>query len=279
MLHYIKQLISLTRDLIKPADPEQVLRGDRIFRPFIEYQKSWIEHFHPGEPLIANKDAWFYLQKYMLPLIKQHASSYHIEGIHHLNLENPNMPHFEEFQELFYKVSNGFEIQPVKNEIKPLAYFDLIRQKKFPCVPHMRSHDEIFCANGPDFWHEAIGHIAPLCSPKIQEFYLEIAEHILSTKSETNFRDNLAIAWTLTEYSFINECGQNKMFGAALVGSHLANMRYLKGIITVEPAERSSIVTSGFYDEHLPIARDNNGHLRFFCLENLNINEIFTTKS
>jgi phenylalanine-4-hydroxylase len=275
MLHFIGRLMSLTRDLINIADPEQVLNGDRMFRPFMEYQKSWMKYFYPNDTLSYEQDSWFYLQKYMLPLIKQHASSYHVRGIHHLNLDHPQKPNFKDFQKLFYNVSKGFEIQPVNKEIKPLEYFSLIRHRKFPCIEKTRSLDELFCANEPDFWHEAIGHIAPLCFPEIQEFYLQIADYMLSAKSSTQFKKHLAVSWTLTEYGFIKEKEQTKMFGAALVGSHLANMRYLKGIINVERAERASIINSQFFEEHAPLARDDKGHLRFFCLEDLNLERLF----
>lgn len=275
MLQFTNRLISLTWDLISNAKPEQILSGQRMFRPFLNYQKSWLTHFYPNDTLNLNKDTWFYLQKYMIPLIKKHASSYHIKGMHRLNLESSQKPTFQEFQDLFYHESKGFTLHPVNKEIEPLEYYSLILQKKFPCIDALRSHEELFCANEPDFWHEAIGHIAPLCFFEVQEFYFQIAEYMLSAKSPLQFEEHLAVAWTITEYAFIKEHDQNKMFGAALVGSHLANMRYLNGYIQVEPATRNSIINSGFYEEHSPIARNENGNLRFFYLDQLNAHPLF----
>lgn len=275
MLHISKQLISFIWDLFHSPDPEQILAGKKMFRPFMQYQNAWLAYFHPDDTINDNTNVWAYLQKYMLPLIKQHASSYHLQGIHDLNLDAENKPSFNEFKHLFAEVSNGFQIEPVNKELHPIEYFSLIRQKKFPCIEKIRSPEELFCANEPDFWHEAIGHIAPLCYPEVQEFYLDIAEYMLSAQSKATFEKRLSIAWTLTEYGFIKENGINKMFGAALVGSHLANKRYLNGLIHVEPAKSSTIIDSGFYPEKSPLARDGDGKLRFFCLDHLKANSIF----
>lgn len=275
MLHFVNQVLSLTRDLVNIADPEQILKGRRMFRPFLKYQKSWLAHFYPDDTIQPEFSAWFYLQKYMIPLIKKHASFYHLNGLSRLKLDTPEEPDFDEFQNLFYVESNGFIIQPVNDEISPNEYFSLILQRKFPCVKKIRSHDELFCANEPDFWHDAIGHIAPLCFKEVQEFYLKIAEYMLSAKTASQFQRHLSVAWTLTEYSFIKEQRQTKMFGAALVGSHLANMRFINGFISVEPAVRELIINSNFYSDYSPLARDDKGNLRFFCMDNLNANQFF----
>lgn len=275
MFYFLKQFTSIILDSINAAKPEQILTGKKMFRPFMEYQKSWMTYFYPGETISADYPAWFYLQKYMMPLIKTNASYYHIEGIRRLNLDADQQPDFNEFQHLFANASNGFKIQPVFDEIEPKEYFTLIQQKKFPCINRMRSKEELFCADEPDFWHEAIGHLAPLCFQEVQEFYLQIADYMLAAKTKKQFERQLAVAWTLLEYGFIKEHGQNKMFGAALVGSHLANMRFLKGLIKIEPANRAAIIDSGFSEVSAPLPRDNNGHMRYFYLDHLKIAQLF----
>lgn len=275
MLYFIKQCIGLTRDLMKIPMPEQILKGEKMFRPFIRYQKNWARYFYPHEEFSFEYDAWFYLQKYMMPLIKQYASSYHVEGIKRLHLDSDKQPDFKSFQKLFYEVSNGFAIQPVNSEIDPMAYFTLISQRKFPCIQSMRSLSEVFCANEPDFWHEAIGHIAPLCFKEVQDFYLDIARYVLSAKSRAEYQSQVGIAWVLTEYGFLKQQGTPKMFGAALVGSHLSHMRYLKGLIRIESAGRNRILQAEMHSEKTPLARDNDGNLRFFFLDDLSVAHLF----
>ena len=274
MLSTIHFYANLARDLIIPASPKEILTGKRFFRPFMHYQKSWASWFYPNDIIHRNVDAWSYLQKYIMPLINKHASRFHIEGIRRLKLDSSNKPDLNEFQKIFSLESNGFQIQAVEDEIEPIEYFEMIRDKKFPCVPQLRPLNRLFCGSGPDFWHEAIGHIAPLCFSEVQDFYLAVADYMLSAKSEKEFQRRLAVAWTLTEYGFIKENGENKMFGAALVGSHLCHMRYLHGMIQVEPADKESIIHSGFYseNENAQLARNIDGKLRFFCMDNVNAN-------
>lgn len=272
MLHQAQQFLQMIWDLLFPATPQEILTGKRIFRPFLKYQSAWVSHFYQKK--LDRKDPWLYLNQYVLPLIQKHASSYHVRGIQLLGLDLPKKPDFEVFQKQFREISNGFEIFPVNKEIDPETYFYLISKRKFPCIETLRPLDEVFCANSPDFWHEAIGHIAPLCFPEVQRFYLEIAELMLYAK-KADFENHLAVAWTMTEYGFIKENGQDKMFGAALVGSHLANVRYINNHIAVEPAERNAIISSGFYSEKTALPRNQEGKLRYFCLQDLNAKNLF----
>ena len=272
MLHRAQQLMQIIWDLFFPATPQEILNGKRIFRPFLKYQANWFTHFY--HTTLNSENPWFYLHQYVFPFIQKHASSYHIRGIKLLGLDSPQQPNFKEFQNKFTEMANGFEIYPVSHEIDPETYFYLISKKKFPCIETLRPLDEVFCANAPDFWHEAIGHIAPLCFEEVQRFYLEIAEYMLYAK-KTDFENHLAVAWILTEYGFIKENGENKMFGAALVGSHLANMRYVKDQIAIEPAERNAIISSGFYSEKNALPRNQEGKLRYFCLQDLNAENLF----
>lgn len=275
MLHTVTQLMALARDLVQTVEPEAILNGSRMFRPFMKYQNSWMRYFYPDDVLFDKGSSWFYLQKYMMPLVKQHASSYHLDGIKMLNLDQDQAPDFKEFQQLFLSESRGFKIHPVTKEIDAREYFTLISQKRFPCVERIRSIEELFCANEPDFWHEAIGHLAPLCSLEVQDFYLQTADAILSAHTEVQFQEQIALAWTLMEYGFIKEQGQTKMFGAALVGSHLANMRYLKGLMSITTANRDSIIDSDFYSETSRVARDDLGNFLYYCLDDLRVDELF----
>lgn len=275
ILNVARQLMSYSWDYFFTAKPDDILTGSKNFRPFRRYQQKWLERFYPEDWVTSDKHVWFYLQKYMLPLIMQYASSYHIEGIIKLGLDKPRKPNFIAFQKTFADHANGFEIEAVEDEIHPVEYFTLIRAKKFPCVAKLRSHHELFCAGEPDFWHEAIGHLAPLCFQEVQQFYLEVADYVLSAKSKQQFDEHLAVAWTLMEYGFLQQNGIDKMFGAALVGSHLANMRYRHGVIQVEPASFSAIIGSGFYAEASPLPRTVDGKLRFFGMERLSAQSYF----
>ena len=83
------------------------------------YQNAWLAHFYPknNEIIHLDHDPWFYLHQYMLPLIMQHASHYHIEGIFKLKLNLAEKPDFAEFKNNFAEEANGFTIEMVDEEI------------------------------------------------------------------------------------------------------------------------------------------------------------------
>lgn len=254
------------RDFIFPATPLQILKGERLFRPYLSYQKRWMQHFYPQDNLDIRQSSWFYLQKYMLPLIDKHATTYHLQGLELLGLRTAKQPDFFTFQKHFASIASGFSIVKADREIPPKEYFTLIKNKQFPCIANMRPINGVFCTNTPDFWHEAIGHLTALCFKEVQEFYTQYAAFVLAAQSPQEFNQRMAIAWTLMEYGFITENSTPKMFGAALVGSHLAHMRYQLDYIVVEKTSDRDIIESGFYSENKPVARDVNGKLRFFCI-------------
>lgn len=276
MLSFISNPIQLTRDLLYPVQPEQILYGNKLFRSFMKFQTAWCHYFYPNVTLDEKTDSWFYLQKFIMPLIVKHASFYHLSGINKLKLNHLQKPDFKEFSQLFFVESNGFQLEPVNHELAAKEYFSIIKEKKFPCIEKMRFMNELFCALEPDFWHEAIGHIAPLCFKEVQQFYLDIAEIMLTTKNDKDFNKKLALAWTLTEYGFIKENGQHKMFGAALVGSHLAHMRYLHNIIRVEAADPAAIIGSQFYSETAAVPKNTDGTIRFFSMDHLDVEKLFS---
>ncbi|KTD03796.1 phenylalanine-4-hydroxylase [Legionella geestiana] len=274
-MHFvIRQGMRLLSEALSPPAPHEILQGERLFRPFLRQQRAWMRHFYPGDTLEKHRPSWQYLQKYLSPLIQASGSRWHCEGIMRLGLHSQDAPDFSEFARRFHGESNGFSIHPVKGEIEPVTYFSLIAQKKFPCIPEMRHNDSLFCGSEPDFWHEAIGHLAPLCFPEVQDFYLSVADKILSSSGTPRYERNLAIAWTLSEYGFLREGDSPKMFGAALVSSHLAHMRYLHNYLCVEPASAKVILESGFYEADRAIARDEAGRQRFFCMDTLNIDAL-----
>lgn len=271
MMNTVSNVLSLSRDLITTVRPEKILQGRKIFRPFRKFQDAWIDYVYPGESIDDNVSVWSHLQKYVVPLIKKHASLYHVQGMELLDLDQIEPPDFKQFQQKFETAARGFVIEPVTHEIAAREYFSLIQQRRFPCIERIRSHDELFCGNKPDFWHEAVGHLAPLCFPAVQEFYLRMADWMLADKSAAQFEEDLAVAWTLMEYGFLLQNGKPKMFGAALVGSHLAHVRYMRGMIGVEAADRSKIIRSGFYTRGGVLPRDRNGKIRFFCMDKLEV--------
>lgn len=256
----------MLRDWMSPASPLQILKGERLFRPYLSYQKRWMQYCYPQDTLDITKSSWHYLQKYMLPLLEKNASSYHLQGLELLELKCENQPDFESFKMHFAKVANGFTIINANYEIPPKEYFTLIKNKQFPCIATMRPISGVFCTNAPDFWHEAIGHLTALCFPEVQEIYAEYAAFVLEAKTPNDFNQRMAIAWTLMEYGFIKQAGIPKMFGAALVGSHLAHIRYQSNLITLEPSSHQAILDSQFYSESAALAKTKEGKFRFFCI-------------
>lgn len=256
----------ILRDWVAPPSVQQILTGERLFRPYLSYQKRWMKYFYPEDDFDVAKSSWYYLQKYMLPLIEESASSYHKQGLELLALKCEDKPDFSDFQKKFASVANGFTVIKARSEIPPKEYFTLILNKQFPCVVSMRPVSGVFCTNAPDFWHEAMGHLTALCANEIQEIYQEYAAFVLSAKSNHEFNQRMAVAWTLMEYGFIKEAGQTKMFGAALVGSHLAHMRYRANLISIESCSQEAIIESRFYNESGVFAKTPEGKFRFFTL-------------
>lgn len=234
--NHIKGHWGLFSDCFERYLTKQHLRGRLVLRPGLKFQKVWAGQLSPELRFEDNIGSWRLLQRFVLPLIFEHGSHYHCLGIQSLGLDRDEPPEFNDFCSLVYE-AYGWSITLSEGELSAQDFFELLSRKKIPCVRQLRPIAEVFAASKPDFWHEAIGHIAVLGNSEASDFYQwcgSLISGLYREGYEQIAKDTAGILWVLMEYGLIIEGNETKSFGAALTGSYMGLQRFRGGYIFPE---------------------------------------------
>ncbi len=265
-------LFRSVRRLFGIADEDEVLgqlESRRVVRPRLSHQRAWAERFQSGTPFLSTRGSWRLLQEFTLPLTQSFATDAHSRGIDALGLAGYSIPKFEEFRESV-RLQTGWEVLPARGELSADAYFSLLAAKKFPCISRLRPVDEVLCGSQPDFWHEAVGHIAPLVDPEVSRFYqlcAGIHVELIAAARYERARQLEKLLWVVFEYGFLEQSGRPRAFGAALCGSFVALTKWKLGRWVVRPFDPEKILASGLFEESREPERDSEGRLVFYGME------------
>ena len=235
----------------------------------LSHQKVWAETFAPHLDFDPSLDPWTLLQNFTTPLILNFASRAHLQGLREFGLLESEMPIYSDFAKKVEQTT-GWKIEHCERQLESLEYFSLIARKILPCNSALRPSSGVLCGNSPDFWHEAIGHIAPFIDPKVSEFYQHCGQLYVDLVEQGQFDQAYRlerVLWTILEYGFLNEEGTTKAFGAALTGSFVALTKWQIGKWSTQKFTVDSVLESKFYD--LTPARDSEGRVLFFEMESL----------
>ncbi len=258
-----------TRRFLRPLKQWQVeryLAGRAYMAPGLRKQKLWSEVLNPELQFQPGLGSWKTLQRFTVPLIQELASSAHAKGIEAFHLNRFTSLSFDAF---IKKVADmtSWQIHECNIEIEPKEFFRLLAKKHFPCVRSLRPIDRVFCGSTPDFWHEAIGHIAPLTDPCVSDFYQFCGQLVCELFDRDQSEDAeklMQVLWVLLEYGLLNENGRTVTFGAALTGSYMALHRWKLDYISSVPFDIKDILSSRIYEDGAIPKRDACGRIAFY---------------
>ena len=241
-------------------------------KPSAYNQKIWARHLSSGIAFEPSKGSWQLLQDFTLPLISDKASSFHQHGIRTLGLNLPQCPDFVSFKNQVL-TKTGWKLVESHEELSAPQFFALLATKSFPCVSKLRPENEVFAASKPDFWHEAIGHIALLATPESADFYQWcgcIVTGLYQDRGPLLAKKVENILWVLLEYGLLKEQNSVRSFGAALTGSYMALQRLRHQVIAPKGNwSCEEILASRSFEDGAPIYRNTQGQIVFFLSTNL----------
>lgn len=272
---------------LKKDTLRRTLSGIDPMTPTLSNQKFWARELSPESSLSPDhwpnldskptstqsqeQQVWQLLVHYNSPLLSQFATPAQLVGINLLGLNQPTGPSFQEISSRLECLS-GWSLVPANGEVQPLEFFTLLARRKFPVVSKIRPIHALFCGYEPDYWHEAIGHLAFLTDPEFCKFYQFCGKLVTELASRPNsellLNSLYQLLWTLMEYGvFKTPQGQTQAFGAALTSSFMALQRLKRGYITTRHFDPKYVLKSGFATEG-PIKR-RGGKIEFFHITSL----------
>ncbi len=264
----------LTRSFSSPEEIlKEQLQSRRLVKARISDQKAWARTFTPSQIFDTRLTSWELLQRFTMPLTSKFASRSHLQGLTSLNLASETQMDFESFSELV-KRTTGWTLMPCHGEISARYYFSMLSRKEFPCVKVLRPVRGVLCNDRPDFWHEAVGHIAALVDPEVSAFYVRCGTLFNETFKKgnlENIRNLEKILWVAFEYGFRRESNQWKAFGAALAGSFVALTKWQQGQWCIQEFKPKEVLESGLFDGDRKPKRNAQDQIIFYGFQNLDV--------
>lgn len=247
------------------------LSGLLYMEPVWENQQMWAENIG-HQKIDKSMSSWEILQSLTMPLIQKWASASHLQGCELLKLNHKSLPpEFEQFQ-LQVQQLTGWLVVEANEEMPSKEFFLLLAQKKFPCVRKLRPQHAVLCGYEPDFWHEAVGHIAVITDPNCAQFYQWCGHKVTELYDHGFFQlakklEN--ILWIVLEYGLLENHGQKKTIGAALSGSFMALQRLQRGYIVTQTFDCQKVLESKLYQAGQKLRRNWRGQIILFSAPTL----------
>ncbi|MBC9915633.1 phenylalanine-4-hydroxylase [Chitinophaga varians] len=174
---------------------------------------------HYDAYLPEDHETWAALAKRQIALHNGRISKAYLDGYEKIQLDEYRIIKMDEMSERLHKIA-GWTITPVTGLIPTRDFFYMIINKKYPVNISMRKPWEMDFSEQPDIFHDAFGHLPLLTNEKFTRFltaYSTIALKYVHHEKAIDFLGQLY--WFTYEMGIINEQGENKPYGAAIITS------------------------------------------------------------
>lgn len=178
---------------------------------------------HPGEfPAVdytaAEDGVWRAVHDRLGRLHPDRACLEFNEGAERLKLGRDEVPALADVSERLAEIS-GFALQPAPGILPPDEFYSVLEGRSFCSAIFVRSPESPFFTQDPDVLHELIGHASSLANPRIARLY-EIAGQTFNRLTHPIALDRFSrIFWFIFETAVIEEAGDRRAFGAAVLSS------------------------------------------------------------
>lgn len=163
-------------------------------------------------------DVWSKLYRRQLERIHGLTCRLFDEGMAKLNYDPQRLPDPVHISRLIHQYS-GWSLTSAQNEyLGPVEWFEHITAFRFPVTDYIRQPEELDFTPLPDLFHEYFGHLAFFTDPE----YADIAQQFgpLYLSGDERQRAEVAKLWWFSiEFAFLQEDGEEKVFGAGLLSS------------------------------------------------------------
>ncbi|MBC7912715.1 MAG: phenylalanine 4-monooxygenase, partial [Pyrinomonadaceae bacterium] len=162
---------------------------------------------------------WAILTKRGRKLHTGKISKEYLNGFEQLRLDQERIIKIDEISERLKSIT-GWSLIPVSGLIPTRDFFFMLLNKKYPITVSIRKPCEIDFSEQPDIFHDVFGHLPLLTNEKFLKFltaYSIIAFKYVNNEKAIDFLGRLY--WYTYEMGIINEDGENKPYGGAIITS------------------------------------------------------------
>lgn len=164
-------------------------------------------------------EVWQILFERQMPRLQQVASSAYLDGIKSIGFEAARIPHFGETNERLQALT-GWNLEVVPGIIPNEAFFNLLKNKRFPATTWLRKMSQLDYLEEPDMFHDVFGHVPLLTNLAFTEF-LQAVSHVALKHLDNPYAVEILgrVYWFSVEFGLIREAAQLKIYGAGILSS------------------------------------------------------------
>lgn len=164
-------------------------------------------------------ETWKILFERQMKILEPRICHEYLSGLDHLGFTADRIPKFDEVNERL-KAITGWQVVATEGLVKSKAFFDMLKDRKFPAGYFIRSREQLDYLEEPDILHDLFGHIPLLTHPPYADYMHEYGvggERALQYKTTKNLA---RLNWWTIEFGLIRQDDRLKIYGAGLVSSY-----------------------------------------------------------
>jgi phenylalanine-4-hydroxylase len=142
----------------------------------------------------------------------------YLEGLALLGFSADQIPKFSEVNERLRAIT-GWEVVATTGLVKSKAFFDMLKDRKFPSGFFIRSRAQLDYLEEPDIMHDLFGHIPLLTNKAYADYMYEYGKGGARALAYKTTKNLARLNWWTIEFGLIRRQGKLKIYGAGLASS------------------------------------------------------------
>jgi phenylalanine-4-hydroxylase len=187
---------------------------------------------------------WRMVLKKLKPLHTKYASKIYLDGWNKLNFPTETIPELREISNKL-KTLFGFRLIPVEGFVDSKSFLSCFRNHTMFCTQYVRHSSKPLFSDEPDIIHEVIGH-TPLFTNKEMVSIYELIGKLAFQADEKQLIEIERLAWFTIEAGLIEEAGEIKILGTAILSS-IGELQYcVSDIVEKRPFVIEEVINTPF---------------------------------
>lgn len=173
------------------------------------------------KPVYTDEDhaTWAALYARQVKLVAAHACAMFLEGFEKLALDPQRLPDPDVISARL-EAMTGWTLGDAQNAyLAPTEWFEHLAERRFPVTDYIRRPDELDFTPNPDLFHEYFGHLAFFTNQEFADTAWLFGKLYLTAQNERQQLEIARLWWYTTEFGFIRENGELRIYGAGLLSS------------------------------------------------------------
>lgn len=196
-----------------PADSMPIENSDRSSSyEHLIIDQGWKEY------TADDHDTWKILFERQMEVLRPRVCQEYLSALDILGFTPFKIPNFHDVNDRL-RALTGWEVVATRGLVKSKAFFDMLKDRKFPSGNFIRKKSQLDYLEEPDIFHDLFGHIPLLSNPSYGESMHEYGVGGTRALQYKTTKNLARLNWWTIEFGLIRKPEGLKIYGAGLISS------------------------------------------------------------